>query len=1434
MVSGPAAAIALRCGQGTSTINLLAALVAARELQHCKPVKNRRINMNTSRLTLFRRARAVLWLATIGLVATTSDPLNAAIIGQWDFTNELSASVGVDLEYFDGPGGATQTNTQFGTTTSFGISNILGQAVNVMRVPKTTSAMGYVLNPNAAGNGGGALLNQYSVIFDIYFPSASAGKARCLMQIDEPFLNSNEGEFYVAAGNGLGTAAKPQGVVTPDAWHRLVITVDYAATPSRATKYIDGVKVGQETLIDTLDGRWALGTGRALLFTDNVGAFEVAYVNALQVHDTVLSPGYVAALGGPSGDAIPASVQPVAVVDALRPTANDAYVLPGTLIEVDIVPAAQAIPVALVQLKIDGASVTPAITYPSAGLMRVSYNPGILAPESVHNLRLNFVDPVVGTNVQQVDWSFRMCPYQLPVPDVANEGLLWLGFDESPSVDGGAVADRSPSHNHGILHLQPGAGDITVLGPVGNAVDLTANQSVPQNYFELTNGYGAVPNTFAAWVKVDPNFPAATRVGVILGNYPVANAINWEIHTSGRPRVYWGYNSGALLDWIVGDDLRSGQWEHIAFVREGSKGFSYYRNGRLTASVTNATPAVLPVESPYVGTDRRPSGFQAFQGGLDEVTLFSRSINSNEVFRLYTSQVTFPKFLFSTPPITRLRPMEGATELSASERIEVLVDESFSSNTVNFASVQLTLNGVPLTAQTVRSNQAVRIVGVPASPMTPLSTNVARLRFLDNALTPHETIRQWSFVTGPAPVITRFSAGMTVTAGEDVNLGVVAAGVKPLTYQWRLDGVALSGATNVLLSLPAVTLAQAGSYDVVVGSPSGSVISGGAQLVVVSGMPLSGLLDRITGYYPFEAQIDGYVSNLVHTAGFPGFPLDEAYLNGAEGPASAIIPPFTTSASKVLAGTGALDCDGVGDYAQILGNPLSMAQDWTVSAWFKPDTKGMGYSGATRAFIFETRGVYPVSFGLRAGTAGNSNFQLFSDYVTGTDPSRDFQVSNADVDRWHHIVIVYRSASAVLEGWLDGKLTHQIAVTGTLNPGYGGFNMGTYRSADSRWFKGQIDEVALWQRPLATLEITNLFAVGQQGQTLAARISQPGGASFTTNLMGYYPFDVQVGRVVSNGAPAVGSTEAFADDAVTLYGGSIDPAARIYPISHDAALVRAGQGALSCDGTNDYAQIIGNPVNPNQNWSVAAWFRPNTGGLGLSGAARYCLFETAGTTFPISFGLSAGSDPNYTAFVLNSQSTTVSPAVTNLVLNSEVDKWHHIVLTYDAAAGLLKGYLDGSETHSALLGAGTVLQSFTGFNIGTYRAADARWFKGSIDEVTIWQRKLSPAAVGQAYALGTANVPWLTSVPRVNSFAASASPTGGFELSWRSAPGLAYSIEASSDLSDWSTTIGTNIIATGGTMSITISPTQPPPANGCYDPALGSTAKRFYRVRWNP
>lgn len=88
-----------------------------------------------------------------------------------------------------------------------------------------------------------------------------------------------------------------------------------------------------------------------------------------------------------------------------------------------------------------------------------------------------------------------------------------------------------------------------------------------------------------------------------------------------------------------------------------------------------------------------------------------------------------------------------------------------------------------------------------------------------------------------APTITTQPAGLSVAAGGDAVFAVVARGTEVLTYQWRLGGAPIPGATATVLRLAAVGVAQAGDYSVVVTNAAGSATSATATLTVTSGAP---------------------------------------------------------------------------------------------------------------------------------------------------------------------------------------------------------------------------------------------------------------------------------------------------------------------------------------------------------------------------------------------------------------------------------------------------------------------------------------------------------------------------------------------------------------------------------------------------------------------
>lgn len=98
------------------------------------------------------------------------------------------------------------------------------------------------------------------------------------------------------------------------------------------------------------------------------------------------------------------------------------------------------------------------------------------------------------------------------------------------------------------------------------------------------------------------------------------------------------------------------------------------------------------------------------------------------------------------------------------------------------------------------------------------------------------------------PIITLQPQSQTVLPGTNVTLRVEATGTPPLTYQWRLNGVIIPGATNPVVTFTNIEATAGGSYQAIVANEFGVATSQIAAINVIS-RPLTlsdNLADRMT------------------------------------------------------------------------------------------------------------------------------------------------------------------------------------------------------------------------------------------------------------------------------------------------------------------------------------------------------------------------------------------------------------------------------------------------------------------------------------------------------------------------------------------------------------------------------------------------------------
>ena len=231
------------------------------------------------------------------------------VTGNWDFSTGLNASVGNNLEYLDGPDGATAGATEFGTTDSFELPGIQGESAAVMKVGYVGSNanFGYLMKHGIAPNGGGNRVNQYTLIYDVYFTGGGNGWPS-LANLD----TAGDGDVFWRRGDGgLGQGGggyEPVDAnvkVNANTWHRVVLAFDLAS--GLYEKYVDGVYHSKQNN-GGLDGRQA-AKDTIWLFNDNDGENGEAYVGSVAVYDRKLSADEATILGSAKASGIPESLE---------------------------------------------------------------------------------------------------------------------------------------------------------------------------------------------------------------------------------------------------------------------------------------------------------------------------------------------------------------------------------------------------------------------------------------------------------------------------------------------------------------------------------------------------------------------------------------------------------------------------------------------------------------------------------------------------------------------------------------------------------------------------------------------------------------------------------------------------------------------------------------------------------------------------------------------------------------------------------------------------------------------------------------------------------------------------------------------------------------------------------------------------------------------
>jgi hypothetical protein len=1043
-------------------------------------------------------------LGAFTVAALLAANTHAQPFGQWDFnSSNLTATVGSPLTFVGGPGGLTDLNTAFGTTTGFGIPNIGGTNAVVMRFPAATNGMGY--NMVTPGPNGGSTVNQYTLIMDVLYPSASDAKIRPLIQTEDGTHLGSQQFLVVDTSNGVGPRKIGSGGVTgpyvgslaPNTWYRLGLVVTAGDT---IRVFADGQEIGS---FDggAADGFFALNpSATALILADTANSAALGYVNSIQIRDSALTAGQMAALGAASAAGIPSVIPPVPSYILSRDPGNGATgIAPLPNISVVLDQGDTIVNSGSIVLKLDGVAV--GTMTPTPPTFTVNYTvTNTLEPLSVHTLSLTWSDNVVGLKTNT--WNFTVQQYQvvkLPAPfyfenfDGVAETTLPAGWyatnNTQTDIAGANLANpRSDSYKDWVnittntLFTAKDADPLIVPPIMVNGSFLTAMANNQLVYAESDSRNGSqVQMLFAT------NITCLGKSNVFLSFHSI-----YQQNQDSIGAVEYSINQGAT--WLPA----------LYMLTDGGGEFDIIRtNGVIDVGATFNTPRTDQAYGSNYGF------FIGAQVSTALIPFISSRINDDNVESIRVEVIRLAQA--DNQPNVWLRFMQAGTaswwfgidEVGLYEINAPVINTQPQSQTVD-AGTQVTFTvvatGTPAPTYQWQFNNT-NISGQTGSSYTFIAET--------NKAGPYRCVVSNTFgvLNSSAATLTVISApkillhpvSQAVNAGAGSTFTVAVRGRAPISYQWTKNGSPVAGQTTFRYIIGNAQLANVGQYACVFSNSDGSITSRVAQLTIVTN-----ITQDLVVHLKFDTDYNDSSGRNNH---------------GTSIGTTALAPGKIGNALLWTEPQGQPETNYV-----TLGIPADLhmvdSVSFSASFWYKANTNNRAGdpailankdwdSGSNLGFV-----IWQQGNGLRY------NYRELD--VAGELNTRKDSATSATIEdgNWHHCVVVFNRGGSGAT-YVDGNLitvaslltaapaavggvyapttidcdppTNRVATsTGAWNIGEDG--SGWYGKHDNVGItNAMIDDLGIWRRALTPAEVQAIYIAGNAGNPLntAAPITNP-------------------------------------------------------------------------------------------------------------------------------------------------------------------------------------------------------------------------------------------------------------------------------------------------------------------------------------------------------
>jgi hypothetical protein len=308
------------------------------------------------------------------------------------------------------------------------------------------------------------------------------------------------------------------------------------------------------------------------------------------------------------------------------------------------------------------------------------------------------------------------------------------------------------------------------------------------------------------------------------------------------------------------------------------------------------------------------------------------------------------------------------------------------------------------------------------------------------------------------------------------------------------------------------------------------------------------------------------------------------------------------------------------------------------------------------------------------------------------------------LNTWTHVLITFKVGGQA-KSYINGALTNSVTAATIFYDNYSPYYLpllGAQRYqnpyivlADQRaFFTGKLDAIDLWDKELTSTDVLAIYNSGNGNE---------------------YPFSN-----VSVSSP---------NDAVSTKHGT-----NVGGVTYTQGVVG---NAFTFNGSSNYVTLPNSSFDFTGDFSISAWVK-----IPSAPSATGYIFQNDNYDVATSYGYGLNVKTNRTIsfYVGSTDGTSTVTSTTVLALNT----WYHVTVTRDSVAKRSDLYINGvfevqATNTNITIGYGTraiqpTIGAYRGNNQGVLSVSN--YLNGSVDALTIWNKKVSDDEIVQLYNMG--------------------------------------------------------------------------------------------------